>query len=690
MEQESAGGRRISGVRNHGCPGKFVQFYAVIRNFHGNIGGTQLGVAVSNVSAGNLNSNVFNATLPFTFFFDGQGYTSINVSSNGFITFGATAPATTNTTPISNTAGYDGAVAAFGGDLNSYFDTVNGTMTGDIRMETVGTAPNREIVIQWKNFRPSNSTSTTNIYLMDFQIRLAETTNEVSVHYGSAGYQLGSTTISGTRQVGLRGSSNTDYNNRLSNTSTNFDSSAAGTANNSSQAYNTTNATPGMPPSGLVYTWNPPTCVAPSGFTANVTSYDSATLNWNTSSTPVANGYDIYYSTINTAPSALTAPTVPGVAGLSHNLNGVLTPSTTYYAWIRSNCTASDLSSWSALPVVFTTDCLPPAILTTAVTPAPACVGDTADLTATADAGTAINWYTAATGGTPVATGATFTTPALTATTSYWVSASTGQTASGGKAQPDANPSNGAGTTNFGLVFDVLAPFTLESVVIYPVSSSSNSGTVVIDVIDGSSNIIHTATIPVQGAPAGSAQPHVATLNFQMVPGTNYKMRPRSMNGISQLYFDPSANAPNGNYGYPFVVPGLLSINTSTLAAAPGNTARNDLYYYFYDWQISTKCESALQEVVVTVDPNCQMSVVDVEGKDKTVTISPNPFTDVVNVSDIKDVKSVTVMDMAGRIVKIIDNPTRLLHLGDLKSGMYLLKLTCKDGSVKTAKAIRK
>ena len=51
------------------------------------------------------------------------------------------------------------------------------------------------------------------------------------------------------------------------------------------------------------------------------------------------------------------------------------------------------------------------------------------------------------------------------------------------------------------------------------------------------------------------------------------------------------------------VIPGVLSITTSTLTAAPTNTPRNDLYYYFYNWQISTGCETPKVPVVVTVTP---------------------------------------------------------------------------------------
>lgn len=66
------------------------------------------------------------------------------------------------------------------------------------------------------------------------------------------------------------------------------------------------------------------------------------------------------------------------------------------------------------------------------------CSGSTAILTATStDQGVTFNWYTAATGGAPVFTGAQFTTPALTANTSYFVEAVAGTCVSPTRAQAD-------------------------------------------------------------------------------------------------------------------------------------------------------------------------------------------------------------------------------------------------------------
>lgn len=74
----------------------------------------------------------------------------------------------------------------------------------------------------------------------------------------------------------------------------------------------------------------------------------------------------------------------------------------------------------------------------------------------------------------------------------------------------------------------------------------------------------------------------------------------------------------------------------------------------------------------------------------KGIKLYPNPFTEVLSISDISNVKNVLIIDIAGRLIKTIANPGKELHLGELKQGMYLVTLEMKDGSKQTMKVIKK
>jgi hypothetical protein len=248
-------------------------------------GGTILGTSSATSAFDSQIWNIANTTIPFNFNFNGTDYTGCNVSSNGFITFGTTAPLGTTTTPLSSTTStaYAGAISAWGANTSGVF--VASLITGEVRYEVVGTAPNREFVIQYKNWRPNSSTSIFEIPFMNFQIRLAETTNQIKMVYGSNGYAIGSTAISGTAQIGLRGAAVTDFKTRTNTSTQLFTASTNGTANSSTQAYNTSVATPGMPANGLVYTFTPPVACTGAPVAGTVT---PAVQNLCASTTPTA------------------------------------------------------------------------------------------------------------------------------------------------------------------------------------------------------------------------------------------------------------------------------------------------------------------------------------------------------------------------------------------------------------------
>jgi hypothetical protein len=106
----------------------------------------------------------------FTFNFGGVNYTNFSASSNGLLTFGSTA--TTSFTITMSTSPYPW-VSAMGVDQYTRGDGV--------RYKLIGVSPNRTLVVQWDIFR-YNTSSSTALY----EVRLQETSNEVSFVYGAS------------------------------------------------------------------------------------------------------------------------------------------------------------------------------------------------------------------------------------------------------------------------------------------------------------------------------------------------------------------------------------------------------------------------------------------------------------------------------------------------------------------------
>ncbi|NHM03821.1 T9SS type A sorting domain-containing protein [Flavobacterium celericrescens] len=192
-------------------------------------GGTVLGTATND-------DNVFNAnSIGFTFNYNGTDYTQFSVNANGFIALGGTV--VSSYTAISSGTS-NNVIAALNGDLQG------NTTTGELSYILSGTAPNQVLTIQWKSYRHYNVAGDD----VNFQIKLYETSNVIEVVYGSF---LQNATAR-TRQVGLRGASNADYNNRT--TTTDWNATTAGTNN----AANCALTTAIIPASGLTFAWTPP------------------------------------------------------------------------------------------------------------------------------------------------------------------------------------------------------------------------------------------------------------------------------------------------------------------------------------------------------------------------------------------------------------------------------------------------
>jgi hypothetical protein len=185
-----------------------------------------------------------------------------------------------------------------------------------------------------------------------------------------------------------------------------------------------------------------------------------------------------------------------------------------------------------------------------------------------------LNWYTAATGGSPVDTGVVYN-PSIGATTTFYVEATTGGgTANVGPATNGFGNQNSNASNDFGLQFDVIQQVTLVRVYIY--SQAAGNVTVNLRAVQGGP-ILNTVTVPVNAFTAH----YPVNLNWSVPPGTGYRLELAS--GSPNLYYNSSGAV------YPYTYPNSPVTITGYLNPAP---ATGGIYYYFYDWIISTGCAS--------------------------------------------------------------------------------------------------
>jgi hypothetical protein len=127
--------------------------------------------SVNNVSAG--------IDLPFAFRFDGVSYDRISVSTNGLVGFGLTDVSTSSSNALSGSESYpilapwwDRLVITGGAQRNC-------GATVKVHWTVTGRAPNRVVVVEWKNLEVADRSAA----FSTWQVRLYEGTNAIEFYY---------------------------------------------------------------------------------------------------------------------------------------------------------------------------------------------------------------------------------------------------------------------------------------------------------------------------------------------------------------------------------------------------------------------------------------------------------------------------------------------------------------------------
>ncbi|MCS6979465.1 MAG: FG-GAP-like repeat-containing protein [Flavobacteriales bacterium] len=367
-----------------------------------------------------------------------------------------------------------------------------------------------------------------------------------------------------------------------------------------------------------------------------------------------------------------------GQPGLSNYLwsTGETTPSITvstsgdYTLTYQGTCQA-----WTSLPVTVTVNEAPaPQTVNDTIAP-----GESATLVAN---GNNVSWYYALTDNTPFHTGNTYTTPPLSTTTTYYVE---DVAPFGGGIFPGGLPMHSGSSlysssnnTNAVMYFDVYEPCTLKTVKVY----TDMAGTRNITLRDNSGQLVHNTVVSVQ------PDSQIIQLDWILSPGFQYAMSTDT--SYNQQIPGLNANGPrfrrnSTGVSYPYDIDNLISITNSSFGL--------QYYYYFYDWQVEKApeyCQSARVPVTAEVKPTVSVHM----AESTNLKVYPNPALDhfMVQTPEIKEVVSVQLLDLSGRILQHVtlrpqSGSSVQIQRGDLASGAYILRLQLKDGRTLESRA---
>jgi len=116
------------------------------------------------------NDDYATLSLPFPFTFGGVSYADVTVSANGYLTFGGAGGVADNFL-IPGIAQPNEFIAPFWDDLNP--------QPGDVYQRTLGSAPNRQFVVEWHGV-PTVASPTSQL---TFEVILFETSNNILLQY---------------------------------------------------------------------------------------------------------------------------------------------------------------------------------------------------------------------------------------------------------------------------------------------------------------------------------------------------------------------------------------------------------------------------------------------------------------------------------------------------------------------------
>jgi len=406
-----------------------------------------------------------NIPLGFSFNFFGTIYTNVNVGTNGVLQFGAynaTALGDYTIGALPNTSDPLGAIFAAANDLNA---GTAGTPNTYIRYWTEGYAPNRKFIVEYNVFQYGSTTARHNIQIVAYETlgtvdiiaKEVMSNNPKSIGVNSPDGTVGAAalncavtpntpnfwsattnTILATAPQAWRFAPPSNYTTVWTKTDSAGTSTIASGTNIFSQSVSPLETTT----YSISYTNQTTGCANPAG-SAQVTMAvldgvaPTGILTTSTATGPICAGTQVTFNTnFAGSPDGKTMQwevSTDGGTSFTNAPNGffALSLASPTHAYTITPTQAGiyrcKITACNGTPSYSSNSSISFTYNITSITPATRCGVGTLTLSATSDAlsPTDVKWYDSATSTTALGTGLSFTTPSLSATTTYYVEVST-------------------------------------------------------------------------------------------------------------------------------------------------------------------------------------------------------------------------------------------------------------------------
>jgi hypothetical protein len=205
---------------------------AITYNFTATSGTYTANSAPATIHAANTDDALSAAIdIGFTFTYGCVNYTSLKVSSNGWLTF--------NTAMLGSANANNMGSASFSNIVSPLWDNLKVGSSGNVNYKLTGSSPNQLLTIEWKQMKWQYDASSACI---SFQVKLYETSNQIDFAYFN---ESGTVTAIGA-SIGLKGASASDFYSLNA-------TSSSPTANYGTE----TNTLAIKPATNQIYRWTP-------------------------------------------------------------------------------------------------------------------------------------------------------------------------------------------------------------------------------------------------------------------------------------------------------------------------------------------------------------------------------------------------------------------------------------------------